>query len=305
MNLFKKHKTFESILQDFLAEKEMSVSHRTMYGYRTHTKDFLVWLKENNYSELSINKITNEIVSKFFLYIGTVKKLDKTTCEKYFLNIRGLFKYAQKREMLDKVPFDLVVLPQKKESRSADVIRPEHIAQLLDLIKKEDKQLYLFCMIEYYCFIRPGRELRQMKVGDIDLDNGVITVIQDHAKNHKRQLVTIPKQLIDICREYGIDKADKDLYIFGLKGKMARKPISVNNMSTRFDVFRDRLSLPKTYKLYSWKHTGATKLHISGISMRELMDQLRHTRLTATEHYLRLRSGTINERIRDKFPSPI
>lgn len=59
------------------------------------------------------------------------------------------------------------------------------------------------------------------------------------------------------------------------------------------------------YKFYSFKHTGATNLHMSGISMRELMDQLRHTKLDATQHYLKKYCGIVNERIKNCFPSPI
>ena len=48
-----------------------------------------------------------------------------------------------------------------------------------------------------------------------------------------------------------------------------------------------------------------TTVHKSGIPMRELMDQLRHTRLAATEHYLKKHCGIINERIRFNFPDPL
>ena len=40
------------------------------------------------------------------------------------------------------------------------------------------------------------------------------------------------------------------------------------------------------------------------IPMRELMDQLRHTKLDATQHYLKKHCGIINTRIRNNFPDP-
>lgn len=115
----------------------------------------------------------------------------------------------------------------------------------------------------------------------------------------------MPQQLIDICLEYGIDTADKNLYVFGKKKKFNTKPNSVNMLRWRFNQFRERMELPKGYKFYSFKHTGASNLHMSGISMRELMDQLRHTKLDATQHYLKKHCGIVNDRIRDNFPSPI
>ena len=53
------------------------------------------------------------------------------------------------------------------------------------------------------------------------------------------------------------------------------------------------------------KHTGATRLHESGASMRTCMDQLRHTRLSSTQHYIQRHGGVINERVRFNFPEPI
>jgi integrase len=64
--------------------------------------------------------------------------------------------------------------------------------------------------------------------------------------------------------------------------------------------------MPKGYKLYSWKHTGATTLHNSNtVSLHELMQQLGHSKLSSTEHYIKKQAGIVNTRIRDHFPSPI
>jgi hypothetical protein len=35
------------------------------------------------------------------------------------------------------------------------------------------------------------------------------------------------------------------------------------------------------------------------------MDQLRHTRLEATQHYVKQHAGIVDTRIRNEFPSPI
>lgn len=305
MSIFRKYKTFDELSPAFLIEKEMAVQRKSFLPYMLHTHIFSDWLKEHHLSELPIRKITPENIAEFFRYIGIEKKLDRPTCEKYKLDLKQIFVFAEKRGELEKVPFDLVALPRKKKDQGAEVIRPEDLKVLLPEIEKKDPQLYLACMIQYYCFIRPGRELRFLKIGDIDLYNGLITVRQENAKNKTKQTVTMTKQLIDLCREYEIDKADKKLFVFGNRKRFGTKPVSVNMLRWRFNKHRDALNLPKGYKFYSLKHTGASTLHRSGISMRELMDQLRHTKLDATQHYLKKHCGIVNDRIRDNFPSPI
>jgi integrase len=305
MDLFRRYKTIEEILPGFLIEKEAGIQAKSFYPYNWCSKVFIDWLKEHHLANQPMRKITSDNIADFFHYIGRDKDLDRPTCEKYFLNLRQLFNYAKRRGELEIIPFDNIVYPRKKKDQGADVIQADDMKILLPEIKKCDTQLYLACMIQYYCFIRPGKELRLLKVGDINLNNGLIVIRQENAKNKLRQTVTMPQQLIDICIEYGIDKADKTLFIFGNKKRFGTKACSVNMLRWRFNKVRDRLMMSKGYKFYSWKHTGASRLHLSGISMRELMDQLRHSKLEATQHYVHKHIGTVNDRIRDKFPSPV
>ena len=305
MKLFRKYKTIEEILPGFLLEKEMVVQGRSFLPYLNHTRQFIEWLKIRGLADKPMSRISTTNITDFFLYLGRERCLDRPTCEKYFLDLRQLFNYALKHGEITYIPFDDVTFPRKKKDQGADIIQPIHLKPLLEEIKEHDPQLFLACMIQYYCFIRPGRELRLLKIGDIDCNLGLITIRQENAKNKQRQVVTMPQQLIDLCIEYGIDKEDKDLYVLGKKKRFNTKPNSINMLRWRFNQFRDRMELPKSYKFYSFKHTGASSLHMSGISMRELMDQLRHTKLDATQHYLKKHCGIVNERIRYNFPSPV
>lgn len=305
MSLFRKYKKTEEIIPEFLLEKEIGLQSRSFYAYSRATTVFAGWLRYNQLDKESMKNITSDNISDFFLYLGRTKKLDKPTCEKYFLNLRQLFQYAEKRGEINFVPFDRVSFPKKKKDQGAEAIRDDDLKILVSYIKEHDPQLYFACMIEYYCFIRPGKELRLLKVGDINLKDGLITVRQENAKNKTKQIVTMPEQLINICIEFGIDRADKSLFVFGKHKMFNSRPWSVNMLAYRFNKCRDALNLTKGYKFYSWKHTGASRLHMSGISMRELMDQLRHTKLEATQHYLKQHCGIVNDRIRDHFPSPV
>lgn len=304
MNIFRKYKSIEEIFPEFMLTKEVSTGHKTTMGYYSHIMVFIDWLKKQRLSNIPIKKITDKNITDFF-YMLNRRGLDRTTCERYHLHIRSIFKYAVSHKELEKIPFNHVIFPRKKKDQGAQMISQEHLKPLLLEIKEKDPQLFLACMIQYYCFIRPGRELRFLKVGDIDLDKGLITVRQENAKNKTKQIVTMPEQLINICKEYELDKINKSYYIFGKRRRVGISNISVNNLRERFNIFREKLGLPKEYKFYSFKHTGASMLHLSGISMRELMDQLRHTKLEATQHYLKKHCGIVNDRIRNNFPSPI
>jgi integrase len=305
MELFRKYKTIEEVLPGFLLEKQVGIQAKSFYPYNWCSKVFIDWLSEHGLLNQPMRKITSDNVKDFFYFIGLEKELDRTTCEKYYLNLRQLFEYAKKRKEINDVPFDDIILPRKKRNYGAEVITDEDLKILLPVIKSKDPQLYLASMIQYYCFIRPGKELRLMLISDIDLVNGLLTVRQELAKNKRRQVVTVPDQLLKIFHEYEIHKADKTLYVFGNKKRFGRVPCSVNMLRWRFNKIRDELKLSKGYKFYSMKHTGAKKLHLSGLPMFDQMNQMRHTKLDVTQRYLGRYCGTVNNQIRDNFPSPI
>lgn len=304
MAFFRKYKTFEQISTAFLFEKETSILPRSYKSYVRNIEVFQTWLEDHDLHTKPIRKIKSEDIKKFFNYLGKERRLDKSTCEKYFLSLRKVFTYAELLEELEYIPFKHVVFPLKKKDQSADVISDDDLKLLLTTIESTDKQLYLACMIQYYCFIRPGKELRLLKIGDIHLRSGILVVQQENSKNRKRQTVTITKQLAEILKEYGVNKAEKSLYVFGKKKRFNTTAVSVNMLRYRFNKVRDMLGLSKRYKFYSLKHTGATRLHVSGVSMFELMSQLRHSKLESTQHYLKKCSGVASTRIRDNFPSP-
>jgi integrase len=302
MSKNKKHKTFDQIYPEFLEMKRISINVNTFQGYLTITAVFSNWLKDKGFQNLPIRKISNRKMAKFFIYLVTVRDLDRPTCDKYRQGLKIMYRYFKKCGYVKYFPFDLISLPCKKEDKGAQVIPEEDCIRLLTLIKKRDFQLYVACMVQYYCFIRPGNELRLMRVSEINLERGVISIAAVRAKNRQEEPVTIPTQLIELLKEYGIDRADKEYYVFGKRGKPGLYPWSINMLTYRFNVYRDKLKLSKKFKFYSMKHTGAVALHNSGCPIRNEMDQLRHKNLSASQHYLKKHGGLVDDRIRNNFP---
>jgi integrase len=188
---------------------------------------------------------------------------------------------------------------------SSEVISPDHAKVLLTEIEKKDPQLYLACLTQYYCFLRPGKELRLLRVKDIDFNNGLIRVPQERAKNGHARTVTMPNHLLAEYMNQKVDKYDGELFVFGKRKKPDLRPVSINMLRYRFNKYRDKNGMPQKYHFYSWKHRGSSVLHDSRtVSMRELMDQLGHTKLSSTEHYLKKLSTGVNTRIKESFPAP-
>jgi site-specific recombinase XerC len=74
----------------------------------------------------------------------------------------------------------------------------------------------------------------------------------------------------------------------------------------RFNKYRDKFGLSKDVKFYSWKHIGASYLvHSKVVDILQLKEHLRHSNLSATQHYVKKIIGDKNEAIRTQFPNPL
>ncbi len=122
---------------------------------------------------------------------------------------------------------------------------------------------------EYYCFLRPRKEIRLLRISDIDFGRGMINVRFENAKTDGRW-VNIPRQFLQLMREkYKLHTYPRHFYVIGKKGEPGTDCVSINNLSDRFVRFSRKLNMPETYKMYSWKHTGNIRADNAGIPTRE------------------------------------
>jgi len=307
MRLLKKYRSFSELTQAFLPEKEIQICRKAYLSYTRASYVFNEWLKSRSLDEKPMRKITTQDIADFSVYIAGLK-YDKPTCAKFIMNIKVIFKYALKRGEVDRLPFDrdLIVLPKKGKDRSAALIPSHLVAPFFSDIQKNDPQLFLACMLEFYCGIRPGREVRLVKVRNFDLKAGVLTIDAELSKNGKTGRITMSDELIEICKVYGIDKADPNLYVFGKNKHLDSRHLSENMLRFRFNKYRDKFGLSKDVKLYSCKHLGASYLvHSQTVDIEQLRQHLRHSNLSATQHYIKKVIGTQNNAIKTKFPNPL
>ena len=151
--------------------------------------------------------------------------------------------------------------------------------------------------------IRPGHELRLMKLNQINYSSRTVVIHSDVSKNKRTAAIDIPDQLFDlITGKWKLNTYDQSLYVFGKYGEPGDVPLGKNNMKNRHTGFRKKTGLPDSVKLYSWKHSGAQELAAEGASIYEIQRHLRHNDITTTEKYLRKRIGQRSSTIKHNFP---
>jgi len=291
------------LVNEYIEIKSQGLKPRSISTYKSKLRIFCNWIDFKGYTEYDVSEIKNKIILEFFKFLIVDRKLDKISIEKYEQIIKDYFNYIKKRDFIRQNPvFDIVKPPQLKDM-AARPINNRDLRLLLDVIKEGDQQLYLACMFQYYLALRPGDELRSLKVKDIDLYNNKVYVTEEFAKTRHR-IIDMSEDLVNICHHFNILSYDNDFYIFGRKREPGIERLGKNTLTNRFNHFRDILKLPKTYKFYSMKHTGGGKLLESGRSLEELRTHMGHTSILSTHHYVLRHFGNRNKNIIHNFPKP-
>jgi len=290
------------LMSEFIMTKEGGVSYKTFRGYKSNLRLFRDWLLKKNINNKVI-EIDNKVMIRYWKYLILEKKLDKKTIHTYKVIIGSFFKFLLKRKIIFSDPMvDLPKALKTKDEAPIPFSRAD-LQILLTEIQRIDKQLYVACLIQYYAAVRPGNELRNLKISDIDLYNNRIHIKEQNAKT-KGRTIDLSNNLVDVLIEYGYNKYDKDYYVMGKGGVPSPYKLSENVLRKRFNRIRDKLNMPNHYKFYSMKHTGAGDILATGLTIQELRDHLGHTSIETTDYYTKKHFGERNEKIINGFPKP-
>ena len=250
--------------------------------YQTHQSKLKIFMER-------VSSLTAAAVREFFVFLDK-KNTHPTTRNAY----RQLLRQIDKSVWKTKGYFDF---PKVKANKTpAKYFTWAQVKFLTNYFKKENHELYLFVLFQFYCFIRPA-ELRLLQFGDILLDEQKILIRGEISKNKKEQYVRIPAPFLSVLLET-LTASHPSNFIFG-----GKSPRGINHFalihrkllqSQNFDI--------KRHKLYSWKHSGAVAAVKAGVHIKQLQVQLRHHSLDQVNDYLR-QLGVEDLTDLDKFPA--
>jgi len=290
--------TTRTNLSEFLTVMKQKVNAKSYENYVSKLRIFSAWLKSNDLHTIHIKNISRKNIIDFSAYLSENQKLSRLTIKKYIQIIHTFFDYELEIGTIDRNPAEKIPTMGKIVDCAAVPFVADDRARLKEAISKDDPQLWLACQMQFYCAIRPGTELRLIKLKWIDWDNSLIRIPNMEAKNNKTEIVNMPSFLIDEMKELYIDKCkDKELYLFGKNGRPGTEPPGKNTLRNRFNRYREALGINPAHKFYSWKHTGAAELLKNGAQPYDVKNHLRHASFATTEIYLKKIRGNDPEKI--------
>lgn len=290
----KKEILLDTLIARYLDYIKPNVRKKTLQDYSAKLNIFLKYAN-TQLPGITVPQMTRSMILPFFEQLASKQSLCRCTIEKYMQCVRTFFTWCEDVGVRDEETNPIRRVPKlgKVIDCSPGVFDMDERQRLRDAIKPKEPFLWLACEMLYYCAIRPGTEMRLMKISDIDFVTKNIRVRAELAKNKTTEYVGIPDSLLEYMFELHLNMLDKELYVFGKYGMPSPVPMGKNTMRNRFNAYRDLLGISKDKKFYSWKHAGAISAAQNGATVFELKDQLRHKSVVTTEEYLKKRQPKV------------
>ena len=275
--------TFEDAYEYYRVTKRAEFRENTEglnEHYFRHLRTFLV---TKNKSAIAMKDISVALMYEFF---------DKAAVGGRFRNnmlgfFKSFFTFFIDRELLTKHPCKAI---KKVRVDASEDHRPFNAQQAKDIrdaiVATGDEQLWLFCQFIYFLFVRPGQELRFLRVGDILSDQ--VRVESGNAKNRKTGFVDIPTALEILIQKYGLRNYAPTDYVFTIDGHPGKQHVGENYFYKRHRKIMEQLDLfGQDYDVYSWKPTGAVVLYKATKDIMLVQRHCRHSTPDQTYTYLR------------------
>ena len=271
----------EQVIELYLSELKSikRYSPNTVKAYREDLLSFLSFCKENQKND--IENITNKFIKNFLMNLNELG-LDKRSIARKLASVRGLFKHAFQREILDSNPA-LQISNPKLDRKLPEVVPLDSILKIYNIADEaEENPIIVKVIFEilYGCALRVS-ELCGINNVDVDLKSRVIKI---RGKGNKERIVPVGDKSSEIIQTYMLWRKNfkgTNAFILNAKGDRIY-PRYVHRLVHKY---LGKVSDIKQKSPHVLRHTAATHMLDRGADIRAVKEFLGHENLSTTQIY--------------------
>lgn len=277
---------------DYVLEaKKDSLRRTSMYSLNSFKNKMKEFLDLNKLASMKFASINQAFIYRFLEWLKGRHKVSNKTYNNYLTSIQTVINYLYKRDRRLFVYNPAVDIDRlETETQMHAAYSQEQMTTIRKLmIEHNEMQLLLFVSFIFYSLARPN-EIEQLKVSDIDLAGNRLLVPAPTAKNKNGVYITIFPPLRDLLVEHNILKYPASWFVFSITGFPGEKQVYDKyflKKHSRILKLAGLDKLNKKFTTYSYKHSGAINMWLSGIDVVDIQRQCRHKTLDQTMVYLR------------------
>lgn len=273
--------TFEKLFTDYLIEVSAirRFSENTIKSYRNDLEDFYSYCEKNSRSE--VEKISEKFIKSYLMTL-TESGLDTKSITRKLASIRGVFKYAYQKELINKNPAQFLVNPKVKR-KLPEVVSTENILEVYDVaegLEENPELVKIIFELLYGCALRVS-ELCSLRLSDLNFSKGQIRIT---GKGNKTRIVPIGEKSLEIVNEYlklNPLNNNSDILIRTKKGQTIY-PRYVHRIVKKY---LSKVTDIKKKSPHILRHSAATHMLDKGADLRAVKDILGHENLSTTQIY--------------------
>ena len=300
-------KEFEKNKNDFLIflEKDRGYSDQTIESYSRDLNVYDSFMKDNT---IQYHKIKKDNIFKF--QSSLEGQISPRSFARILSALKTFYKFLHMERAIDDITLnEIKSYPSPKYKKSMPTFlskeQVEKIVERINLNKKLDnrnkKRDQAIIMLFFSSGVRLN-ELISIKLSDIDFSNNKIKVF---GKGKKQRIVNFDNHTKDLMIQYlkVIEKYPlvKKLYNDNLFVNKKNKALKERKVQTIVMNNLRQLNLA-SYGPHTLRHSFATHLLNSGVSINAIQSLLGHESLSSTQIYTHVTIGGLKETIKKSHP---
>ena len=267
------------------------MSQRTVHGYLRAVRQLADW------AETPPDKITERQLRQYFLYLKNVKQFAYGSIRVAFSGIKFYYTRTCKRSWET-----LATMKLQHAKTLPEVLTMEQVRQIVSACRVE--RIAVFFWTVYSMGLRL-EEARNLQVRDIDSARMMVHV--HRGKGAKDRYIPLPTSTLLWLREHWRTH-QHPRFLFPAEGRdhkqsaVSAAPIQPTTVQKAMSKIAEELNFAKRVTIHTLRHSYATHLLESGVSLKVIQKYLGHSSLQTTMVYLHL-TETAEANAREKIES--
>lgn len=263
---------FQETYMDFMLSRQaMMCTERTLEFYRFTLEKVLDWLKENGIS--GVQNIDSKAVREYLSSMIS-RGLSDSYINSHARALRTFLRFLEEEEYIEKVPkFKMPTIAKK----NLPVLNSQEVNRLLSACINVREQSLIMLMVD--TGVR-RKELCELNWGDVNLESGMVNVIQGKGRKSRSVVVGIKTRRILLKYKRKVDHSESSPLIQTVRGGRY-SPGGLRNclhsIGGRAGIHVSPHILRRTFATLSLR-SGMNPLHLQGL--------LGHSSLEMTRRYV-------------------
>lgn len=278
---------------------QRNVSNNTIRSYKNTFELFLNYCKDNgiNIFKVDIEIFAEKRILDFLNYLEIERNNSITTRNQRLAAICSFIKYIYTKENDYILEFQKILnIPYKKsEQKIVEYLSVEALEIFLAQpdVKTKKGRRDLAILVTLYDTGARVSELINLKVRDINFENGHNATVQLLGKGNKRRIVPLVSNTVKIIQNYMCENKltdNLDDYLFTNTSKKKLTDSGITYIIEKYKNLALDVSniIPKHINPHTFRHTKAIHLLEAGIPLVHIKDILGHSDLRTTEIYAKI-----------------